>query len=255
MKTVLITGTTSGIGKAFAEKFADEGYDLILVARNEQKLKQQQAALQETYHVAVKYIVQDLTQESAAGLIMANIDKWKVTIDVLVNNAGFNECGFFVDTRLDRELEMINMHIRFVTELTKRILVHMKENGYGRILNVGSTGSFIPSPTDAVYSATKAYIMSFSNALCGELGKAGVKVTTLCPGATETEFAAKANIQNTLLFKIAVMKPEKVVEIAYRKMMKGRRLVIPGVYNKLLVVLSKVMPISLTNRITVFMMR
>ena len=241
MKTVLITGTTSGIGKAFAEKFADEGYDLILVARNEQKLKQQQAALQETYHVAVRYIVQDLTQESAAGLIMADIDKWKVTIDVLVNNAGFNECGFFVDTRLDRELEMINMHIRFVTELTKRILVHMKENGYGRILNVGSTGSFIPSPTDAVYSATKAYIMSFSNALC--------------PGATETEFAAKANIQNTLLFRIAVMKPEKVVGIAYRKMMKGRRLVIPGIYNKLLVVFSKVMPISLTNRITILMMK
>ena len=95
MKTVLITGTTSGIGKAFAEKFADEGYDLILVARNEQKLKQQQAALQETYHVAVKYIAQDLTQENAAGLIMADIDKWKVTIDVLVNNADFNECGFF----------------------------------------------------------------------------------------------------------------------------------------------------------------
>ena len=255
MKTVLIAGTTSGIGKAFAEKFADEGYDLILVARNEQKLKQQQAALQETYHVAVKYIVQDLTQESAAGLIMADIDKWKVTIDVLVNNAGFNECGFFVDTSLDRELEMINMHIRFVTELTKRILVHMKENGYGRILNVGSTGSFIPSPTDAVYSATKAYIMSFSNALCGEFGKTGIKVTTLCPGATETEFAVKANIQNALLFRIAVMKPEKVVGIAYRKMMKGRRLVIPGIYNKLLVVFSKVMPISLTNRLTILMMK
>ncbi len=159
-----------------------------------------------------------------------------------------------MDTRLDRELEMINMHIRFVTELTKRILVHMKENGYGRILNVGSTGSFIPSPTDAVYSATKAYIMSFSNALCGELGKTGIKVTTLCPGATETEFAAKANIQNTLLFRIGVMKPEKVVGIAYRKMMKGRRLVIPGIYNKLLVVFSKVMPISLTNRITILMM-
>lgn len=161
MKTALITGTTSGIGKAFAEKFADEGYDLILVARNEQKLKQQQSALQDAYHVAVRYISQDLTQENAAGLIMADIDKWKATIDVLVNNAGFNECGFFVDTSLDRELEMISMHIRFATELTKRILVHMKENGYGRILNVGSTGSFIPSPTDAVYSATKAYIMFF----------------------------------------------------------------------------------------------
>ncbi len=124
MKNVLITGTTSGIGKAFAEKFADEGYNLILVSRDEQKLKQQQAALQETYRVAVKYIVRDLTQENAASLIMADIDKWKVAIDVLVNNAGFNECGFFADTSLDRELEMISMHIRFATELTKRILVH-----------------------------------------------------------------------------------------------------------------------------------
>ena len=97
--------------------------------------------------------------------------------------------------------------------------------------------------------------MSFSNALCGELGKTGIKVTTLCPGATETEFAAKANIQNTLLFRIAVMKPEKWWGIAYRKMMKGRRLVIPGIYNKLLVVFSKVMPISLTNRITILMMK
>ena len=255
MKTAMITGTTSGIGKAFAEKFADEGYDLILVARNEQKLKQQQSALQDAYHVAVRYISQDLTQENAAGLIMGDIDKWKVAIDVLVNNAGFNECGFFVDTDLDREFEMINMHIRFVTELTKRILVHMKENGYGRILNVGSTGSFIPSPTDAVYSATKAYIMSFSNALYGELDKTGIKITTLCPGATKTEFATKANIQDTLLFKIAIMKPEKVVRIAYCKMMKGRRLVIPGVYNKLLVAFFKVMPISMTNKITMIMMK
>ena len=94
MKTVLITGTTSGIGKAFAEKFADEGYDLILVARDEQKLKQQQAALQNNYHVAVKYISQDLTQENAVDLIMKNIDKWGADIDVLINNAGFNECGF-----------------------------------------------------------------------------------------------------------------------------------------------------------------
>ena len=124
MKNVLITGTTSGIGKAFAEKFADEGYNLILVSRDEQKLKQQQAALQETYRVAVKYIVRDLTQENAASLIMSDIDKWKVAIDVLVNNVGFNECGFFADTSLDRELEMISMHIRFATELTKRILVH-----------------------------------------------------------------------------------------------------------------------------------
>jgi hypothetical protein len=255
METVLITGTTSGMGKAFAEKFASEGYDLILVARDEKKLKQQQVSLQNAYHVKVKYIFQDLAQENAVSRIMENIEKWKVTVGILINNAGFNECGFFVDTSLGKELDMINLHIRFVTELTKRILVYMKENGHGRILNVGSTGSFIPSPTDAVYSATKAYIMSFSNALYGELSNTGIKVTTLCPGATQTEFALKANIQNTLLFKMAVMKPEKVAEITYRKMMRGKRLVIPGAYNKLLVAFSKIMPVSIINRITIFMMR
>lgn len=255
MGNVLITGTTSGIGKAFAEKFASMGNNIILVSRDSQKLEQQQLYLQNQYHVTVYFIACDLTKEDAADLVMEQIDKQNIPIDFLVNNAGFNECGFFVDTSLDRELEMINLHIRFVTELTKRILVHMEENGYGRILNVGSTGSFIPSPTDAVYSATKAYIMSFSYALCGELSKTGIKVTTLCPGATETEFAVKANIQNTLLFKIAVMKPEKVADIAYRKMMKGRRLVIPGVYNKLLVAFAKVMPISMTNKVTILMMK
>lgn len=122
-------------------------------------------------------------------------------------------------------------------------------------MNVGSTGSFIPSPTDAVYSATKAYIMSFSNALYGELSNTGIKVTTLCPGATQTEFAEKANIQNTLLFKIAVMRPEKVADIAYRKLMRGKRLIIPGMYNKLLVAFAKIMPVSITNRITIFMMK
>lgn len=130
-----------------------------------------------------------------------------------------------------------------------------EKNNYGRIVNVGSTGSFIPSPSDAVYSATKAYIMSFSNALYGELKRTDIKITLLCPGATETEFAAKANIQDTMLFKYAVMKPEKVVEIAYPKLMKGKRLIIPGIYNKLLVFFSRVLPVGVTNSLTLFMMR
>ena len=149
---------------------------------------------------------------------------------------------------------MINLHIRFVTELSKRILINMEENGYGRILNVGSTGSFIPSPTDAVYAATKAYIKSFSDALCGEYRKTNIRVSTLCPGATQTEFAIKANIDNTLLFKLAVMKPERVAEVAYSKMMKGKRIIIPGMYNKLLVAFSKILPVSITNKVTLYMM-
>lgn len=255
MKTALITGTTSGIGKSFAEKFASEGYNLVLAARNEEKLKRQQAELQSRYNITVDYIAYDLTKENAASLILDKINHRKLQISFLINNAGFNECGLFTETDMDKELEMIALHIRFVTELTKRILPMMIKGHYGRILNVGSTGSFIASPSDAVYSATKAFILSFSNALCGELAHTGVTVTTLCPGATRTEFAFKANLENTLLFRFAVMSPDKVVRIAYPKLMRGKRLVIPGFYNKLLVLCSKVTPVIITNKLTMFMMR
>lgn len=255
MKTVLITGTTSGIGKAFAEKFASMGNSIILVSRNEEKLKRQQSDLQNHYHTAVKYIACELTQLNAVDLIFEKLNNWQVSVDFLVNNAGFNECGLFTNTNMEQEMKMIDLHIRFITQLTKRILPMMKKNNYGRIVNVGSTGSFIPSPSDAVYSATKAYVMSFSNALYGELKRTDVKITLLCPGATETEFAVKANIQDTMLFKYAVMKPERVVEIAYPKLMKGKRLVIPGIYNKLLVFFSRILPVEVTNSLTLFMMR
>ena len=255
MRTALITGTTSGIGKAFAEKFADMGNNIILVARNEEKLKKQQNELQTRNHITVKYIVCDLTQANVVDFIMEKINEWQMTVDFLINNAGFNECGFFTDTDMDKELKMIELHIRFVTQLTKYILVMMKKNNYGHILNVGSTGSFISSPSDAVYSATKSYIMSFSNALYGEFEKTGIKITLLCPGATETEFATKAHIEHTLLFKFAVMKPDKVVKITYPKLMKGKRLVIPGLYNKLLILFSKILPVGITNKLTLLIMR
>lgn len=250
MKTALITGTTSGIGKAFSEKFASMGNSIILVSRNEEKLKKQQNDLQTRYHVPVKYIACDLTQRNAVDIILEKIEKWQTSVDFLINNAGFNECGLFTNTDIEQEIKMIDLHIRFITQLTKRILPMMKKNNYGRILNVGSTGSFIPSPSDAVYSATKAYLMSFSNALYGEFEKTGIKITLLCPGATETEFAVKAKLQHTLLFKYAVMKPEKVVNIAYPKLMKGKRLVITGWHNKLLVLFSKILPVKITNKLT-----
>lgn len=255
MENVLITGTTSGIGKAFAEKFAAMGNHIILVARNRQKLEQQKLFLQNQYHVTVNFIAYDLTKEDAVDFIMKQLENWNIPIDFLVNNAGFNECGLFSETDISKELKMIDLHIRFVTHLTKRILPIMEKNNHGHILNIGSTGSFIPSPSDAVYSASKAYIMSFSNALYGEYENTGIKITLLCPGATETEFARKANIEHTLLFKVAVMKPDKVVEIAYPKMIKGKRLVIPGLYNKLLVFFSKIIPVKITNMLTLYTLK
>lgn len=255
MKTALITGTTSGIGKAFAEKFARMGNNIILVSRNEEKLKSRRNDLQSRFDVPVKYIACELTKSNAVDLVFEKLNDWQATVDFLVNNAGFNECGFFINTDTEQETKMIDLHIRFVTQLTKRILPMMKENNYGRIVNVGSTGSFMSTPSDAVYFATKAYIMSFSNALCGELKKTNIKITLLCPGATETEFAAKANMQDTLLFKYAVMKPESVVEKAYSKMIKGRRLCIPGLYNKLIILFSKILPVEATNSLALIMMK
>lgn len=254
MENILITGTTSGIGKAFAEKFASMGNNLILVSRDMQKLKQQQLYLQNRYHVTVNFIAYDLTNKDAANFIMKQIDNWQIPVDFLVNNAGFNECGSFSQTDIDKEMQMIDLHIRFITQLTKHILSIMEKNNHGHILNIGSTGSFIPTPLDAVYSATKAYIMSFSNALYGEYRNTGIKITLLCPGATKTEFARKADIEQTLLFKYAVMKPDQVVEMAYPKILKGKRLIIPGVYNKLLVLFSKILPVDILNKLTMIMM-
>ena len=128
------------------------GNDIILVSRDRQKLEQQQLYLQNQYHVAVNFIAYDLAKEDAADLIMEQIETWNTPIDFLVNNAGFNECGLFSQTDLDKEIKMIDLHIRFITQLTKHILSIMEKNNYGHILNIGSTGSFIPSPSDAVYS-------------------------------------------------------------------------------------------------------
>ena len=177
------------------------GNNIILVSRDSQKLEQQQLSLQNQYHVTINFIAYDLTKEDAADLVMEQIDNWNIPIDFLVNNAGFNECDLFSQTDISKEIKMIDLHIRFITQLTKRILSIMEKNNYGHILNIGSTGSFIPSPSDAVYSATKAYIMSFSNALYGEYRNTGIKITLLCTGATETEFARKANIEQTFLIK------------------------------------------------------
>ena len=130
--------------------------------------------------MTVNFIAYDLAKEDAADIIMEQINNWNIPIDFLVNNAGFNECGLFSQTDISEEIKMIDLHIRFITQLTKYILSIMEKNNYGHILNIGSTGSFIPSPYAAVYSATKAYIMSFSNALYGEYRNTGIKITLLC---------------------------------------------------------------------------
>ena len=255
MDTVLITGTTSGIGKAFAEKFASRGNNIILVSRNRDKLQQQQIDLQSRYQISVDYIPCDLAEVDAVDMIMEKIHSWGLSVDVLVNNAGFNEAGGFTNTSLLKELDMIQVHIKALTALTKLFLPGMIKRGYGHILNIGSTGSYMPCPYDAVYAATKAYVLSFSNGLYQELKGTGVTIPCLCPGATQTLFAEKANINNTLLFKLFVMQPEVVAAIGYNNLQKGKRVATAGLYNKLVVFSAKLLPVSMINLIAQWMIK
>jgi len=246
-KTALITGTTSGIGKAFAERLAREKYDLILVSRDETKLTDQANRLSGEYGIQVFPLPVDLLDDGAVQKIVEMVQGLKLSVSLLINNAGFNECGDFLDTDLRNEIDMIRLHAICTTEMMKMFLPEMVKNRYGRILNLGSTGSFMPCPHNAVYAATKAYILSVSQGINAELKGTGVSVTTLCPGATHTEFAQKAGIDKTLLFRIFVMSPEKVAEVGYKALMRRKAFVIVGLYNKLQVLSTKVLPSCVKN--------
>ena len=248
--TVLITGSTSGIGKALAVVFAQKQYNLVLVARNEERLKKQSHELGVTYGISVHTILCDLEKPGAADLVYQQFVDLNLQIDILINNAGFNEYGPFLTTNIGNEIDMIHLHAIYPTEMMKLFLPAMVKNKKGRILNVGSTGSFMSCPKDAVYAATKSYILSVSKAIGSELKGTGVTITTLCPGSTRTKFAEKAGMEDTLLFKLFVMQPEKVARIGYRALMQGKSTVIAGTYNKLLVVSSYLLPNYFINQLT-----
>jgi len=249
-KTALITGSTSDIGKAFADKLACEKYNLVLVSRDAEKLQTQASILSEKHGIATSIVPLDLGKPGAAQKVFDIVNQMGVSVQLLINNAGFNEAGYFLETDMQKELEMINLHVIFTTEMMKLFLPGMVKNGYGRVCNLGSTGSHMPCPYDAVYAATKAYILSASKAIGAELKRNGVTITALCPGATKTEFAKKAGIENTLLFKLFVMNPVQVADIGYRALMKGKPIVLTGTFNKLLVWSSKVTPSSILNFVT-----
>jgi len=251
----LITGTTSGIGYELCEKFASKNINLILASRNEELLMSQKERLTQKYGIEVYYITLDLSLIDSAKKLADYVKSLNIPIDYLVNNAGFNEVGYFLNTDINKELSMIRLHTVFVTELTKYILPHMVKRKKGRILNFGSTGSFVPSPTDAVYCATKAYILFFSKALHGELRKTGVKVTVACPGATKSGFAQKAGIQSAPMFNTFVLSAKKVANKSFKAMKRGRRVKIVGFYGKFQVLFSKILPARFSDYLAVKIMK
>lgn len=192
----------------------------------------------------------ELEKPGAANFVYQQTVDLDVQISLLINNAGFNEYGHFLNTDRTKEIDMINLHTVFPTEMMKLFLPDMVQRKNGQVLNVGSTGSFMPCPYDAVYAATKSYILSVSKAIGAELKGTGVTITTLCPGSTKTEFAKKAGMEDTLLFKLFVMQSESVARIGYKALMKGKATVISGIYNKMLVLSSYLLPNTFINYLT-----
>src|SRR5215813_6982885 len=231
-ETALITGASSGIGLDLARLMARD-FDLVLSARNQPTLEQIARELQQQHGNLVHVIPADLARPEAPEEIFSEIKRRGLRVDVLVNNAGFGSYGAFAETDLSTELQMIQVNITAMTHLTKLALPGMRERKRGRIMNVASIAGFLPGPLMAVYYATKAYVVSFSEAIANELKGSGITVTCLCPGPTATEFAARAAMEKSRLFMLGRMRSQDVARAGYRGMLRGKRLVIPGLMNKL----------------------
>jgi short-subunit dehydrogenase len=235
MATALITGASNGIGLELAIVHASKGGDLVLVARNKSKLEELKSSLEKKYRVKVYIIEKDLSNTNAALDVYNEINEQKIQIDYLINNAGFGDFGMFVETDWNKELQMINLNITTLTQFTKLYLQDMIKRRSGKIMNVASTAAFQPGPTMAVYYATKAYVLSFSEAVDNEVRDKGISITTLCPGATESGFQAAAAMENSALVKGKKLPSSKeVAEYGYEAMMKGKTVAIHGTLNYLM---------------------
>ncbi|WP_203289193.1 SDR family oxidoreductase [Metabacillus sp. cB07] len=239
MKTVLITGASDGIGKELAYKYAQDGYRLVLAARSEGKL---QKLAEELKPASVIVKRKDLSDMNQVRELYEELKAESVCVDVLVNNAGFGLYGEFVRTSADEELNMIDLNIKSITLLAKLFAPDMAERGSGHILNVASTAAFQPGPLMAVYYATKAYVLSFSEAIENELKGTGVSVSVLCPGPTKTGFSDRANLGQSKLFKSGVMDVKEVADAAYKGLHKKKMVIIPGLKNKMLAAAVRFMP-------------
>ena len=232
MKTVLITGASSGIGLEFAEIFAANKNNLVLVARSADKLNLLAAQLTKQHSISVTVIAADLSKMEAVQQVYDTCQAKNLQIDYLVNNAGFGDFGFFIESNWQKTEQMIDLNIKSLTFITRLFAPAMAARKAGKILNVASTAAFQPGPTMAVYYATKAYVLHFSEALSNELKDQGVTVTCLCPGATESGFQAAAAMEESALVKGKKLPTAKEVALfGYKAMMKGKLTVIHGWMN------------------------
>jgi short-subunit dehydrogenase len=248
-QTALITGASGGIGLELARLFAAGGYDLVLVARSAAKLEELAGELRK-HGGAVGVLVKDLAKPESPEEVFRELEAAGIAVDVLVNNAGFATYGPFVEIDLGRELEELQLNVVTLTHLTKKLLPGMLARRRGGVLNLASTAGFQPGPLMAVYYATKAYVISFSEALAEELSGTGVTVTALCPGPTATGFQRRAGLEDSKLFSgmLQVADAAAVARAGYEGFRAGKRIVIPGLINKLGVQSIRVSPRALITK-------
>ncbi len=248
--TTLITGASGGIGYELAKIFARDHHDLILIARSADKLARVASELK-SYGVTVKTIALDLAASPAPQFLFDQLQSEGTTIDILVNNAGYGAFGDFSRTSVKDIQGQIDLNITALTQLTRLFLPAMIARRSGRIMNVASTAGFQPGPLMAVYYATKAYVISFSEAIANELHNTGVTVTCFCPGATHTGFANRAGIEKSRLFKkLGAMSSEKVALDGYRAVMEGRTLAISGTRNWLVAQSTRFAPRKMVTAVS-----
>ncbi len=256
MTTALVTGASSGIGYEFAKLFAADHIGLVLAARRVDRLNELAETLREQYHVRVDVIQIDLSQDDSSRSLYDQVNKLGLDIDYLVNNAGFGDYGLFHEREWSRTEDMMKLNSVALTQLTHLVVRDMVRRKSGRILNVASIAAFQPCPTTAVYAATKAYVLSFTEALHNELRGSGVTATALCPGPTRSGFQEAADMEGSALFRGAgVMSSSQVAAIGYRAMMRGKAVVIPGLLNKVLSQSYRFSPRFATAAVSRFLMR
>ena len=245
MKEVaIITGASGGIGYEIALLFAQKKIDILIVARNEKKLENIKSAIEQQYNITVFCVATDLSTSDGFVDINSCVNTNELSVNYLVNNAGFGDYGSFTERSMEKYTEMLGLNIISLTELTYYYAKQMIKNGKGRILNVASTAGIQPDPYFAVYGASKAYVISLTEAIHKEFENTGVTATVLSPGATKTKFMERADMSDAKLYESGVMSAKKVAQVGFDGMMRGSLHVIPGFKNKVLAFFSSIMPSS-----------
>jgi uncharacterized protein len=242
IETALITGASGGIGLEFARIHAAKGDNVVLVARSKDKLDKIKENLEKEFGISVYTIGKDLSVRDAASEVYDELKQLHITVDYLINNAGFGDFGLFAESDWSKQEDMINLNVLALTHFTRLFIADMIKRGKGKIMNVASTAAFQPGPTMSVYFATKAFVLSFSEAVNNEVRGTGVTITALCPGSTESGFHAVSLGDASLVKERKLPSAKSVAEYGYKAMMQGKTIAIPGLKNRIMATLVSYFP-------------